>query len=217
MRKLFLSLCFILLGLAAVSAQPKFTDEQREQFFNSRVKMIQDELKLSDEQTEQMSPIYKKYLEKVRSVKFPKHPGKEGFKSSDEACNHTCQMLDCKKSIIDAQKQLVKDLRSVLNPDQLSRFLGAEGKIHEKIRHQLDRERNKVIGDPAKRKMRREQLRKETSMKCDSFRKSTLALREQRIKAKSDSLKSRFKGREKEMRAKRDSIRNLTSAVRVNP
>lgn len=216
MRKLIFTLSLILFALAAVSAQPKFTEEQREQFFNSRVKMIQDELKLSNEQTEQMSPIYKKYLEKVRSIKFPKHPGKAGFKSSDEACNHTCQMLDCKKSIFDAQKQLVKDLRSVLNPEQLSRFLAAESKINEKIRHQLDRKRNKELDDPAKRKMRREQLRKETSMKRDSARKSNLALK-QHMKAKSDSLKSRFKGREKEMRAKRDSIRNLTSAVRVNP
>ena len=125
-------------------------------------------------------------------------------------------MLDCKKSIFDAQKQLVKDLRSVLNPEQLSRFLAAESKINEKIRHQLDRKRNKELDDPAKRKMRREQLRKETSMKRDSIRKSNLALK-QHMKAKSDSLKSRFKDREKEMRAKRDSIRNLTSAVRVNP
>ena len=53
-------------------------------------------------------------------------------------------------------------------------------------------------------------------MKRDSIRKSNQALK-QHMKAKSDSLKSRFKGREKEMRAKRDSIRNLTSAVRVNP
>ena len=91
-----------------------------------------------------------------------------------------------------------------------------ESKINEKIRHQLDRKRNKELDDPAKRKMRREQLRKETSMKRDSARKSNLALK-QHMKAKSDSLKSRFKDREKEMRAKRDSIRNLTSAVRVNP
>ena len=53
-------------------------------------------------------------------------------------------------------------------------------------------------------------------MKRDSARKSNQALK-QHMKAKSDSLKSRFKDREKEMRAKRDSIRNLTSAVRVNP
>lgn len=138
----------ILLAVSLVAATPganaekkkKLSEEQAALIFNARMKMMQEELKLTDEQTEQLIPIYRDYLRDLNNV-F--HSRKYGHRakaaSSDEAAKIITDRLDVNERVIKLQKDYIVKFSKILNSDQTMRIFQVEQQIQRKIRNEKKR------------------------------------------------------------------------------
>lgn len=152
---------FILTGFGTASAQPgKPTAEQKEQFLLAKMKLIQQELDLSEEQTNKFMPIYRKYNNEMSDI-FDKSLQKEQSMrktTKQEASAVVNQRLDMKMDILKLQKRYYAKFGKVLTADQLLRFDGAERKIQFQImkrhdhRHKGERPPRKPFAQPRQAK-----------------------------------------------------------------
>ena len=69
MKKRILLIAVMIATTASAIAQKNIDPAKAEEIFNSRVKFMQEQLKLTPAQTEKFVPIYKNYLESLRSIK----------------------------------------------------------------------------------------------------------------------------------------------------
>lgn len=117
-------------------AEPrKRSSEQKERFFMAKVKMIQQELKLTEEQTNEFTPIYRSYNDEMSEI-FDKTRAEEqkllkaGNKNAQKVVNLRIEM---KIDILEMQKRYTAKFAKVLTPEQLLRLEDAERKIQFQI------------------------------------------------------------------------------------
>lgn len=140
MKKLLLVFSLII-GLTL----PAFAQKapKAEEIYNAKLKSMQEHLELTPEQLEKFAPVYKDYLTAVRNLPRPERKCKR-----DGNCDETCKMivsrLEYKKGIITEQQKVVENLKDVLSPEQLKKFLKVESRIQHKIRNaKMRKARNK--------------------------------------------------------------------------
>lgn len=140
MKKLLL----IMLMLVAVStssttavAQTRSGNQDREErLFIAKMKVIQEELKLDEEQTEKFAVIYRNYNSDMKKL-FKKHKRKPlGELTMAQALKMTNDHIDMKIALLKLQKGYYKQYANVLTPEQLLRLDRAEQRIQFEIMKQ---------------------------------------------------------------------------------
>ena len=140
MKKLLL----IMLMLVAVStssttvvAQARGGNQDREErLFIAKMKVIQEELKLDEEQTEKFAVIYRNYNSDMKKL-FKKHKRKPlGELTMAQALKMTNDHIDMKIDLLKLQKAYYKQYANVLTPEQLLRLDRAEQRIQFEIMKQ---------------------------------------------------------------------------------
>ncbi len=138
----------ILLAVCLVAATPSANAEKRKKLseehaaliFNARMKMIQEELKLTEEQTNQLIPLYRDYLRDLNNVFHSRKYGHRAKAStSDEAAKIITDHLDVNERVIKLQKDYIVKFSKILNADQTMRIFQVERKIQRKIRDEKKR------------------------------------------------------------------------------
>ena len=141
MKKLLL----IMLMLVAVStssttvvAQARGGNQDREErLFIAKMKVIQEELKLDEEQTEKFAVIYRKYDSEMRKLFKKRYKRKtSGELTTAQALKMTNDHIDMKIDLLKLQKAYYKQYANVLTPEQLLRLDRAEQRIQFEIMKQ---------------------------------------------------------------------------------
>lgn len=145
MKKIALLLVVMILGAATSFAQPNIDPQKAEDIFNARVKMFTEQLKLTPEQTVKFIPVYKNYLDKVRSIKRPDRTPQTG--NINQATQFCKSHINYKRNILNAQEAMINDLKSILNPTQLVQFMKVENSVQHKIRNAKNRKNDKRFND----------------------------------------------------------------------
>ena len=148
MKKLILIMALLVVAVSAVAQPRGLSKEDKERFFNGKAKMMQKELKLSDEQMEKFLPIYKSFQEDLKGIK--RNREKADSLTMDKAYTDVIDRLDYQEKVIKVQKNTLKELKPILTPFQLLRFLDAERNVQKKIMdHKRGRnERRAKMGEP---------------------------------------------------------------------
>lgn len=158
MKKIAMIMALVVTVAMSLVAQPnKLSEKDIERIFNAKVKMMQKELRLSNEQMEKFVPVYKSFQQEVKSIKRVRV--EKDTLTVDIAYNDALERLNYHEKIIKAQKKVLKDLKPILNPIQLKHFLGAEGKVQKDIQRIKNvRSHNKPQKPHKPRKPRKEQF-----------------------------------------------------------
>ena len=123
-------------GAANMQAQPgKRSAEHKEKFFMAKMKMIQQELKLTEEQTNEFTPVYRKYDEEMLEI-FKNHRVAENKLKKSGASNATKVVnlrIEMKMDLLRLQKSYTNKFAKVLTPEQLMHLDDAERKIQFQI------------------------------------------------------------------------------------
>lgn len=128
----------------AQAAGKKLNQEQALMLFNAKMKMMQEKLALTDEQTEQLIPVYKNYLQELDAVfKSRKYPRRYKPTSAEDACNVMTERLDVNASVIQLQKKYIREFAKILNADQVMKIYRVEGQIQHEIRKEKRRRAGK--------------------------------------------------------------------------
>lgn len=132
---LIITLCLAMAAPAqAQRGHKKLNKEQAEQLFNAKMKMMQEKLALSDEQTEKLIPVYREYLSELETVfRSRKHPRRYKPTSADDACNVMTERLDINARVIDLQKKYIREYAKFLNADQVMKIYRVENQIQREI------------------------------------------------------------------------------------
>ncbi len=118
----------------------RLPEEQAALIFNAKMKMMQEELKLTDEQTNQLIPLYRDYLRDLNKVFHSRKYGHRAKAStSDEAAKIIIDRLDVNERVIKLQKDYIVKFSKILNPDQTMRIFQVERQIQRKIRDEKKR------------------------------------------------------------------------------
>lgn len=145
MKKMIFIMLSLILSTAAVEAQPnprKMNNEEKmTKLFNAKVKMMKEQLLMSDEQTEQFIPIYKAYLNDMRKEFKDSRHHKRGnmrpdVKTADDACKVLTEDIDSKIRMLNTQKNYIPKFSKVLNAQQLMKLLKVENDMQRKIRRE---------------------------------------------------------------------------------
>ena len=106
-------------GAANMQAQPgKHSAEHKEKFFMAKMKMIQQELKLTEEQTNEFTPVYRKYDEEMLEI-FKNHRVAENKLKKSGASNATKVVnlrIEMKMDLLRLQKSYTNKFAKVLTP-----------------------------------------------------------------------------------------------------
>lgn len=123
-------------GTANIQAQSaKRSAENKEKFFIAKMKMIQQELKLTEEQTNEFTPIYRKYDGEMLEI-FKKHRAAEKklIKSGSSNATKVVNLrIEMKMDLLRLQKSYTDKFAKVLTPEQLMHLEDAERKIQFQI------------------------------------------------------------------------------------
>ena len=145
MKKTFILTIILILcsaGLSNAVAQPrKPTAEQKEQFLLAKLKLIQQELKLTEEQTNKFAPIYRKYNDEMSQI-FENSLQKEQSMPKETVHDATAvvnQRIAMKMSLLKLQKAYYAKFSKILTANQMLRVEDAERKIQFQIMSRHDR------------------------------------------------------------------------------
>ena len=135
-------MAMLATGIGSADAQPgKPTPEQKRQFFLAKMKLIQQELNLTESQTNEFTPIYRQYNDEMSRL-FDTHMQKEHAmpkttkKDATDVVNYRIAM---KIELLKLQKRYYPKIAKVLNAEQILRFDNAERKIQFQIMKRYDR------------------------------------------------------------------------------
>lgn len=139
MKKAALILALVVtVAMGAVAQPKKLSKEEQEKFLNAKAKMIQVDLELSDEQMEKFLPVYKSFQEELLAIKR-NHIDKDSL-TIELVYNDAIEHLEYQEKVINAQKKVLKELKTVLEPVQLMFFLDSERKVQKNImKHKKER------------------------------------------------------------------------------
>ena len=127
MKRITLILALVVaVAMSAVAQPKKMSKEMQEKVFNGKAKMMQKELRLTDEQMVEFLPVYKAFQEDVLSIK-PKRIEGDSL-TSQKAYDRVVNRLEYHEKVIAVQKKAIKKLQPILTPKQLVKFLDAENK-----------------------------------------------------------------------------------------
>lgn len=133
MKRITLILALVVaVAMSAVAQPKKMSKEMQEKVFNGKAKMMQKELRLTDEQMVDFLPVYKAFQEDVLSIK-PKRIEGDSL-TSQKAYDRVVNRLEYHEKVIAVQKKAIKNLQPILTPKQLVKFLDAENKVQKGIR-----------------------------------------------------------------------------------
>lgn len=145
MKKAFIFTIIAILcsaGFSNALAQPrKPTAEQKEQFLLAKLKLIQQELQLSEEQTNKFAPIYRKYNEEMSQI-FESSLQKEQSMPKESVHDATAvvnQRIAMKMDLLKLQKRYYAKFAKILTANQMLRMDDAERKIQFQIMSRHDR------------------------------------------------------------------------------
>lgn len=118
--------------------------ESQEKFFMAKMKAIQKELNLTEEQTNEFVPIYREYDEQMKQI-FRSHRG-VGKIEDEDALTVVNDRIDVKIQVLELQKKFNEKFEKVLEPKQLLRLDRAEQKVNFQImsRHHDGKDKKRV-------------------------------------------------------------------------
>lgn len=145
-KMMFIIALLTSVAISATAQQKELSPEFKEKIFNGKAQIMQKHLKLSDEQMKEFLPIYKEYQEELAKITRPKRvkPANDSTISTDEAYNMQLSKIQFQENILNAQKNALAKLKTVLTPKQLMRFTDADKAVQKHIRdHKKGRKGNK--------------------------------------------------------------------------
>lgn len=185
MKKYIIILLISVIMPCAVFAEKEHGNEdkvKKEEIFQAKVKTMTEMLKLTPEQVEKFTPIYKEYLHDALSMR-PKHigeasaltrqgkikPGKE--LSQAEAYQIASERIAIQRHILEAQQKALKKMQNILTPQQLLDFPHVESQMgrraseawkvrHDKRKQELSDRHDKWKQENEKRKAKINERRK---------------------------------------------------------
>ncbi len=145
MKKLIVLIIMVMAANAvqAVAQRREPSPEMQEKFFMAKMKAIQKELNLTEEQTNEFVPIYREYEEQMKQI-YVSH-AKENRGAKKDAVTMVNERIDVKIKVLELQKQYSEKFAKVLEPKQLLRLDRAEQKINFQImnRHHNNGDKNR--------------------------------------------------------------------------
>ena len=146
MKKLVALMILVVMsvGVSQVSAQRRgISPESKEKFFMAKMKAIQGDLKMTEEQTNEFVPIYREYEEKMSEI-FKSH-SKDFREASKDALKWVNERVDMKIKLLELQKEYNEKFAKVLEPQQLLKLERAEQKIQFQIMNRrADKNKNRT-------------------------------------------------------------------------
>ena len=123
-------------GAAGAQAEKgKHSAEQKEKFFMAKMKIIQQELNLTEAQTNECTPIYRSYDNEMQAI-FEKHrvaEKKHPKTSINDATKVVNLRIEMKMDLLRLQRRYTGKFAKVLNAEQLLKLDAAERKIQFQI------------------------------------------------------------------------------------
>ena len=106
MKRITLILALVVtVAMSAVAQPKKMSKEMQEKVFNGKAKMMQKELRLTDEQMVDFLPVYKAFQEDVLSIK-PKRIEGDSL-TSQKAYDRVVNRLEYHEKVIAVQKKAI--------------------------------------------------------------------------------------------------------------
>ena len=141
---ILLAMCLVASPMDANAGKHKrLSDEEAALIFNAKMKMMQEELKLTDEQTNQLIPLYRSYLQDLNNVfRSRKYGHRAKATTPEEAAKIITDRLDINEKVIKLQKEYIVKFSQILNADQTMRIFQVERTIQRKIRDEKKRRMN---------------------------------------------------------------------------
>ena len=123
-------------GAAGAQAEKgKHSAEQKEKFFMAKMKIIQQELNLTEAQTNEFTPIYRSYDNEMQAI-FEKHrvaEKKHPKTNINDATKVVNLRIEMKMDLLRLQRRYTGKFAKVLNAEQLLKLDAAERKIQFQI------------------------------------------------------------------------------------
>ena len=123
-------------GAAGAQAEKgKHSAEQKEKFFMAKMKIIQQELNLTEAQTNEFTPIYRSYDNEMQAI-FEKHrvaEKKHPKTNINDAIKVVNLRIEMKMDLLRLQRRYTGKFAKVLNAEQLLKLDAAERKIQFQI------------------------------------------------------------------------------------
>ena len=123
-------------GAAGAQAEKgKRSAEQKEKFFMAKMKIIQQELNLTEAQTNEFTPIYRSYDNEMQAI-FEKHrvaEKKHPKTNINDATKVVNLRIEMKMDLLRLQRRYTGKFAKVLNAEQLLKLDAAERKIQFQI------------------------------------------------------------------------------------
>jgi hypothetical protein len=127
----------VLLCLCAltVTAQKPQNKEFFEKLFNAKVSELAQRLEMSEEQKTKFAPIYRKYMDEMRSLwKAPKGNKKpQGPPSEEERVAFAKRRLEIQQQAQTIRLKYIDEFATVLNSHQIGRLYDVEDQIQRKM------------------------------------------------------------------------------------
>ena len=137
-RFILMTIVAVLSFAGAAGAQAekgKHSAEQKEKFFMAKMKIIQQELNLTEAQTNEFTPIYRSYDNEMQAI-FEKHrvaEKKHPKTNINDATKVVNLRIEMKMDLLRLQRRYTGKFAKVLNAEQLLKLDAAEQKIQFQI------------------------------------------------------------------------------------
>ena len=137
-RFILMTIVAVLSFAGAAGAQAekgKHSAEQKEKFFMAKMKIIQQELNLTEAQTNEFTPIYRSYDNEMQAI-FEKHrvaEKKHPKTNINDATKVVNLRIEMKMDLLRLQRRYTGKFAKVLNAEQLLKLDAAERKIQFQI------------------------------------------------------------------------------------
>lgn len=161
MKKITMIMALMAVLVVGAVAQPrKLSKEDQERVFNGKAQAMQKGLGLSEEQMVKFLPIYREFQDEVMNVRRNRIKG--DTLTMEVAYAEVVSRLEYQENIIDIQKKTLAELKSVLTPVQLRKFLGMEYKVQKDI---MKHKKGRKSGEKHKKTMMKHK-KKEYERRC---------------------------------------------------
>ncbi len=134
-----LILCLLAGHLWAQNDAARPLEERIE---TQRIAFITDKVNLTREEAQKFWPIYNDYRDHAKQLRERKVPSKSLIDmDDDEALEHIEKQLAIEREELQLKEELMQDLKTVISPRKILRFINAERKFKERLLQMMNQRR----------------------------------------------------------------------------
>ena len=145
MNKYILIIAMLVASVSVSAVADERPRKGKDVFLLAKMKMIQQELDLTEEQTNEFMPVYREYNDAMKQI-FESHRKRVKEKDKDsmqEALRLVDERIDLQIEMLKKQRGFYSRFSKILTPRQLIQFEDAERKIQFEIMRRHDQHRKK--------------------------------------------------------------------------